>query len=156
MKGIYVYFYPVVKKRVKYISLIMGAILLQSCISTYFMSPQSLHAQLSKVQDTAYAYHHKFYDAVVFAKLFNNGIDTIHVTDKKGDRLKIGIVGYRAEAILMLKTGEQKKLLFKTMFLKDSLLYGQGSVLYVQTHFKFSDVLRVTIKAPEYVGAGER
>jgi hypothetical protein len=138
-----------VKKRVNYISFIMVAMLLQSCSSTYFMSPDSLHQQLSKVQDTGYAYHHKFYDAVIFSKLFNNAIDTIRCTDKNGAKLKL--IGLDPEVILMLKTGEKKHLRFRTMFLKDSLLYGQGAAINIQIHIKFNDILRVAIKAPDYV-----
>ncbi len=119
------------------------------------MSTDSLHKQLSQVQDTAYAYHHKFFDAVVVSKMFNNKIDTIYCTDKKGSLWKLRI-DYNAEAILMLKTGEAKHMVIKTMFLKDSLLYGQGALINSEMHVKFNDILRVRLKIPEYTGAGER
>lgn len=124
------------------------AILFASCENTYYLSTDSLYKQLSKVKDTAYAYHHKFYDALVFSKLFNNGLDSIHCTDKKGARWKVPD-NYTTEVILTLKSGENRRFIFRTMFLKDSVLVGQGALFNAQMHVKFKDITKVRIKAPE-------
>jgi hypothetical protein len=114
----------------------------------FYMSTDNLHQELNKVKDTASAYKHKYYDAVVFTKLFNNGLTQITCSDKNGKATLVGVYS-NTVAIITTKDGDVIKLLFSTMFAKDSILYGQLSFLASQVKLNFHDIQTIKIKSPK-------
>jgi hypothetical protein len=143
------------KRSLKYFLVLAMAVILQSCYNTYYMSADNLHQELNKVKDTAYAYKHKFYDAVLFTKYFNNGINEITCYDKAGKAYVIKV--YKdVEAKIILKNGDSQRFLFRTMFAKDSLLYGQLAFpVNAQISIEFKDIQKIEIKDPQYAPANE-
>jgi hypothetical protein len=113
------------------------------------MSTADLQKELGKVKDTSVAYKHKYYDALVFTKLFNNGLSQITCYDKEGKAHVIGIYS-NTEAIITKKDTDVVRILFSTMFIKDSLLYGQMSFPSTQVKLNFRDIKAIRIKSPKY------
>lgn len=112
------------------------------------MSADNLHQELNKVQDTAYAYKHKYWDLVVFTKLFNNGLKQITCYNKEGKPYVIGVYS-NTVAVITTKQDDRKKFLFSTMFAKDSLVYGQLTFpLNSQEKLNFNQIKSIRIKNP--------
>ena len=126
--------------------------MLQSCYDTYFMSADNLHHELNKIKDSVYAYNHKFYDVILFTKYFNNGLTQITCYDNAGKAYNIGVYN-NTEAIVYLKNGDANRFIFRTMFAKDSMVYGQLSFPSTQISLKLNDIQAVKSKNPQYTPA---
>jgi len=137
------------KTPLKYSLLVCLVALMQSCYNRYIISTEELQKELSKVKDTSAAYKHKYYDALVFTKLFNNGLSQITCYDKSGKAHVIGIYS-NTEAIITKKDTDVVRLIFSTMFIKDSLLYGQLVFPSTQVKLNFRDIKAIKVKSPKY------
>jgi hypothetical protein len=133
---------------IKYSLFLVIIVSLQACFDTYYMSADNLHKELNKVQDTAYAYNHKFWDAIVFTKYFNNGLKQITCYDEKGKPYMVDIYN-ETVAIITLNNGDVDRFIFHTMFAKDSLVYGQLSFPSTQIKIKLKDIKSIRIKSPQ-------
>ena len=142
------YFCSVLKQTLKYLSLFYILASLQSCYNSYYMSADNLHTELSKIKDTAAAYNHKYWDVIVLTKYFNNGLQQITCNDKAGNTKLINVYA-NTVAIITTKDDDKKRLLFRTMFAKDSLLYGQLSFPSVQEKLNFNQIKAIRIKNPK-------
>ncbi len=131
----------------KYLFLFCILASLQSCYNTYYMSADNLHQELNKVKDTADAYKHKYWDVFVFTKLFNNGLKQINCYDKAGKPIVINIYS-NTDAVIETKDGYRTRFIFRTMFAKDSLLYGQLPFPSVQEKLNFNQIKSIRIKNP--------
>ena len=123
--------------------------LLQSCYNRYILSTDDLQKELRKVKDTSVAYKHKYYDALVYTHLFNNGLSQITCYDKNGKPHVIEVYS-NTVAIISKKDTDVLRLLFSTMFIKDSLLYGQLTFPSTQVKLNFKDIKAIKIKSPKY------
>src|SRR5580700_264657 len=136
------------KRIFKYLVLAGMVFMLQSCYNTYFMSANNLHQELNKIKDSTYAYKHKFYDVILFTKYFNNGLTQITCYDKAGKAYNIGVYS-NTEAIVYLKNGDANRFIFRTMFAKDTMIYGQLSFPSTQISLKLNDIQAVKIRNPQ-------
>ncbi len=113
-----------------YFILLMIATCTTSC-STYYMTSGSLKQQLQNIDPN------KINDAYDFrlgligvalkgGKNFYNGINSIKVTDKKGQEFEIPVTT-KTEIRLTDKKGRRVLLYFDSMFLRDTLVYGSRS-----------------------------
>ncbi len=132
-----------------YFTLFVCSFFFSSCYNTYYISAGNLHTKLTQIKDTAYAYHHKFYDLLILEKRFDNGITQLTCTNKKGDTSTIN-VSPRTEVKLVLKDGEKNSLFFRTLYLKDSLLFGQQTFFVFPVRLNYRDIDKITIKNPRH------
>jgi len=110
--------------------LIFAAISFSSC-KTYYMTPQSLAEQLSRVDPNKI---HDAYDfrlgllgvALKSGKNFYNGIDTLEVNDKKGQTVELPMTTNSAVR-LTDRNGRRLTVYFDSMFMRDSMVYGSKS-----------------------------
>jgi hypothetical protein len=121
---------------------------LQSCYNTYYITADNLHQELNKVKDTADAYKHKYWDVIVLTKYFNNGLKHVTAYDKAGNSKVIDVYS-NTVAIITTKEDDKKRVLFRTMFAKDSLLYGQLSFPSEQEKLNFNNIKAIRIKNPK-------
>jgi len=97
--------------------------------TTYYFTADSLNNQLAQIDTNAV---HQVYDfrlgviGVSRGKHFYNAIKEIHVTNKSGDKITLNVTPHMAVRITD-KNGRHKIVYFDTMFIKDSLLYGNKS-----------------------------
>jgi hypothetical protein len=113
-------------------NLVVGIILttmMCSC-TTYYFTPSSLNKQLSQIDTNSI---HEVYDfrfgvlgVVAGGKHFYNMINEVVVTDKTGKADTLAVTAHMAVKITD-KHGEHKIVLFDSMFIRDSLLYGNKS-----------------------------
>ena len=95
------------------------------------------------------AYKHKYWDALVFTKLFNNGLKQITCYDK-ADKPYVIDVYSSTEAVITTKDDDVKRFIFSSMFAKDSLVYGQLTFpLNSQDKLKFNEIKSIRIKNPK-------
>ena len=135
-------------RTLKYISLFCCLASLQSCYNIYYISADNLHLELNKIKDTANAYKHKYWDVIVLTKYFNNGLNEITCYDKDG-KVHVVSVYPNTVAIITTKYDDKKRILFRTMFAKDSLVYGQMSFPSSQEKLKFNEIKDIRIKNPK-------
>ena len=110
--------------------LIFAAISFSSC-KTYYMTPQSLAEQLSRVDPNKI---HDAYDfrlgllgvALKSGKNFYNGIDTLEVNDKKRHTVELPMTTNSAVR-LTYRSGPLLTVYFESMFMLYSIVYGSKS-----------------------------
>ena len=142
------YLCPVLKRTLKFLLLFYCLAFLQSCYNTYYISAGNLHQELNKVKDTVEAYKHRYWDVIVLTKYFNNGLKQITCIDKAGNSKLIDVYA-NTVAIITTKDDDKKRLLFRTMFAKDSLLYGQLSFPSIQEKLNVNQIKAIRIKNPK-------
>jgi hypothetical protein len=116
----------------KFLNTVVGILLATipcSC-TTYYFTTASLNHQLAKIDTNAI---HQVYDfrlgmasALSGGKHFYNAISEIQVTDKDGNEVTLYVTAHTGVKITD-KSGEHKIVCFDTMFIRDSLLYGNKS-----------------------------
>jgi hypothetical protein len=102
-----------------------------SC-TTYYLTTSSLNKQLAQIDTNSI---HEVYDfrfgllgVVAGGKHFYNTINEVVVTDQMGKVDTLPVTAHMAVKITD-KHGEHKIVLFDSMFIRDSLLYGNKSHL---------------------------
>ena len=102
-----------------------------SC-TTYYLTTSSLNKQLAQIDTNSI---HEVYDfrfgmlgVVVGGKHFYNTISEVVVTDKTGETDTLVVTAHTGVKITD-KYGVHKIVLFDSMFIRDSLLYGNKSHL---------------------------
>jgi hypothetical protein len=115
----------------KYCWMLILAAISFSSWKTYYMTPQSLAEQLSRVDPNKI---HDAYDfrlgligvALKGGKNFYNGIDTLEVNDKKGQTVELPVTTNSAIR-LTDRNGRRLTVYFDSMFMRDSMVYGSKS-----------------------------
>jgi len=109
--------------------------MLSGC-TTYYFTTSSLVNQLPKVDSS-----------VPTDKRFNNKITRANVTDKNGKEF-IVYPNLHTAVRITSKTGERKIVMFSTMFVKDSLLYGNKSHIINAPikPFKIADITKLELQ----------
>jgi hypothetical protein len=98
--------------------------------TTYYISTSGLNDQLAKIDTNSL---HQVYDfrlgvigVVAGGEHFYNAIKEVQVEDKNGNKITLNITPHTGVRITD-KNGDHKIVYFDTMFVKDSLLYGNKS-----------------------------
>jgi len=115
----------------KHLFICAGIFLLLSMYSctTYYLSTESLNKQLANIDTSAVS---QVYDfrlgpvGVLSGKHFYNSIRKVEVTNKAGEKSVLKVTPNMAVKITD-KKGRHKIVYFDTMFIRDSLLYGNKS-----------------------------
>ena len=123
---------------------------LSSC-KTYYLTPASLKQQLGNIDPvrtrTAYDAGKDVIDKTLSGgMIFNNGIDTIDVTDKSGKAYRLPVTPHMG--VRMTDTaGKSVIVYFDTMVIKDSVVLASKShFLLVPVHRNFYSLRKVEVQ----------
>jgi hypothetical protein len=107
------------------------ASLLIGC-TTYHLTTASLNDQLSRIDTSSvhevYNFNYGIAGVLSGGKQFYNAITEVQVTDTEGNKIRLKVTPHTGVKITD-KNGAHKIVCFDTMFIRDSLVYGNKSHL---------------------------